>query len=41
MLFKYANYVPLIAPLLLKDNAIHKEAYFSQVIVLQDWCQAS
>lgn len=27
--------------LLLKDKSIHEDADFSQITVLQDWCQAS
>lgn len=39
-LFKYADDMALVG-LLLKDNVVHEEDYFSQVTVLQNWCQAS
>lgn len=38
--FKYADEMALVG-LFLKDNATHEDAYFSQVTVLHDWCQAS
>lgn len=37
-LFKYTDNMALVE-LLKENNAAHEEAYFSQVTLLQDWCQ--
>ena len=39
-LLKYADDMALVG-LLTETNATHEEAYFSQVTLLQDWCQTS